>query len=67
MMAKVWRERVAYAAMSLFVAWHTLAMIVAPAPDTSDLIRGLRVVFEPYLDFFGTRQRVEFFCAGRQK
>ncbi len=64
MMAKVWRERVAYAAMSLFVAWHTLAMIVAPAPDTSDLIRGLRVVFEPYLDFFGLDNAWNFFAPG---
>ena len=44
MTAKVWRERVIYTAMSLFVAWHTLAMIVAPAPGESDLMRGLRIV-----------------------
>ncbi len=52
MTAKVWRERVTYTAMSLFVAWHTLAMVVAPAPSTSDLIKGLRIVFDPYLHFF---------------
>jgi len=52
MVAKVWRERVAYAAMSLFVVWHTIAMVVAPAPGTSDLIEGLRTVLDPYLYFF---------------
>ena len=52
MTAKVWRERVTYTAMSLFVAWHTLAMVVAPAPGTSDLIKGLRTVLDPYLHFF---------------
>lgn len=52
MTAKVWRERVTYTAMSLFVAWHTLAMIVAPAPGESDLMRGLRIVVDPYLHFF---------------
>ncbi len=51
MTAKVWRERMIYAAMSLFVAWHTLAMIVAPAPGESDLIKGLRIVLDPYLHF----------------
>jgi hypothetical protein len=52
MAAKVWRERAAYAAMSLFVAWHTLAMVVAPAPGNSDLIKGLRTALDPYLYFF---------------
>ena len=54
MTAKVWCERVTYTAVSLFVAWHTIAMVVAPAPSTSDLIKGLRMVFDPYLE----RQRL---------
>jgi hypothetical protein len=62
MVAKVWRERVTYTAMSLFVAWHTLAMIVAPAPGASALIRGLRIVFQPYLSFFRIDNEWNFFA-----
>ena len=67
MTAKVWRERVTYTAMSLFVAWHTLAMVVAPAPSTSDLIKGLRIVLNPLPAFLQARQRVGFLCAGRRQ
>ena len=62
MTAKVWRERVTYTAMSLFVAWHTLAMVVAPAPGTSDLIKGLRSVLDPYLHIFRLDNRWNFFA-----
>jgi hypothetical protein len=62
MMAKVWRERVTYVAMSLFVAWHTIAMVVAPAPSTSDLIKGLRIVLDPYLHFFKLDNEWNFFA-----
>lgn len=62
MTAKVWRERVTYAAMSFFVAWHTVAMVVAPAPGYTDVMHGLRVVFEPYLDFFGLDNDWNFFA-----
>jgi hypothetical protein len=62
MTAKVWRERVTYTAMSLFVAWHTLAMVVAPAPSTSDLIKGLRIVLDPYLHFFKLDDEWGFFA-----
>ncbi len=62
MTAKVWRERVTYAAMSLFVAWHTVAMVVAPAPGTSDLIKGLRTVLDPYLHVFRLDNQWNFFA-----
>ena len=62
MTAKVWRERLTYAAMSLFVAWHTLAMVVAPAARTPELMRGLRVVLQPYLDFFELDNDWNFFA-----
>jgi len=61
-MAKVRRERLAYAAMSLFVAWHTIAMVAAPAPGTSDLITGLRTVFNPYLHVFRLDNEWNFFA-----
>ncbi len=62
MAAKVWRERVTYTAMSLFVAWHTLAMVVAPAPGSSDLIKGLRTVLDPYLHFLRLDSQWNFFA-----
>jgi hypothetical protein len=61
-MAEVWRKRATYAAMSLLVVWHTLAMVVAPAPGFSDLVRGLRVVFEPYLTLFALDNDWDFFA-----
>jgi len=51
MMAKLWRQRLTYLAMSVFVVWQTLAMVVAPAPGSSDLAKGLRTVLDPYLHF----------------
>ncbi len=62
MTAKLWRQRLTYLAMSVFVAWHTLAMAVAPAPDSSDLIKGLRSVLDPYLKFFRLDNDWDFFA-----
>ena len=44
-----WRDRLIYLAMSAFVAWHTLAMVIAPAPDNSVIVQSLRGLFQPYL------------------
>ena len=41
---KRWEQRLTYAAMSIFVAWHTVAMVVAPASSNSILAQGLRRV-----------------------
>ncbi|HSP49495.1 MAG TPA: hypothetical protein VLN61_04780 [Pseudolabrys sp.] len=38
--------------MSLFLAWHTLAMAVAPAPDSSVIVQSLRPLLQPYLTLF---------------
>ncbi len=62
MTAKLWRQRLTYTAMSVFVAWHTLAMVVAPAPGTSDLIKGLRSVLDPYLHVFRLDNDWSFFA-----
>jgi hypothetical protein len=48
---KQWRGRLTYAAMSLLVVWHTLAMVVAPSPD-SVISQSARSLFEPYLTLF---------------
>jgi hypothetical protein len=52
MISKRWRVRLAYTAMSLFVAWHTLAMVVAPAPDNSVIVQAIRLLLQPYLTLF---------------
>ena len=62
MTAKLWRQRLTYTAMSLFVAWHTLAIVVAPAPGSSELIKGLRSVLDPYLHFFRLDNQWNFFA-----
>ncbi len=62
MTAKLWRQRLTYTAMSLFVVWHTLAMVVAPAPGTSDLIKGLRTVLDPYLHVLRLDNQWNFFA-----
>jgi hypothetical protein len=47
--------------MSLFVAWHTLAMVVAPAPD-SHLSQLLRTVLQPYLTLLRLDSQWDFFA-----
>jgi hypothetical protein len=62
MISKQWRERLIYAAMSAFVAWHTLAMLIAPAPEESELAKLARGVFQPYLVFFNLDNHWDFFA-----
>jgi hypothetical protein len=56
-----WRQRLAYIAMSVFVAWHTLAIVVAPAP-VSRVTQSLRVYVEPYLKTFLLDNKWDFFA-----
>jgi hypothetical protein len=62
MISKQWRERLTYAAMSVFVVWHTLAMVIAPAPDNSLTVQSLRSVFQPYLSLFRLDNLWDFFA-----
>lgn len=55
------RQRLTYTLMSLFVVWHTLAMVVAPAPD-SYLSKSLRKVLQPYLTLFRLDSQWDFFA-----
>jgi hypothetical protein len=65
MIPKPWRERLAYLAMSVFVAWHTLAIFVAP--NSSATAYTLRPIFQPYLSLFRLDSNWAFFApsAGR--
>ena len=47
--------------MSAFVAWHTLAMVIAPAPE-SVVTDALRVALQPYLTFFRLDNQWDFFA-----
>jgi len=52
MTSKQLRERLIYIAMSVFVGWHTIAILVAPMPRNSEMVQSLRRLFEPYLTLF---------------
>lgn len=62
MIAKPWRDRLTYFAMSAFVAWHTVAIMVAPAPDDGVAVQSLRAVFQPYLSLFRLDNLWDFFA-----
>jgi hypothetical protein len=57
-----WRQRLIYLVMSAFVAWHTLAMVIAPAPGSSELVGTLRVALQPYLTLFRLDNPWNFFA-----
>jgi hypothetical protein len=54
--------------MSLFVVWHTLAILVAPTPTGSGMVQSLRAVVQPYISFFRLDNQWSFFApkVGRQ-
>lgn len=49
MISKRWRSRLTYSLMSMMVAWHTTAMLIAPAPKNY-ATAAVRRVFAPYLE-----------------
>jgi len=57
-----WRQRLTYLVMSAFVAWHTLAMVIAPAPESSVLVGTLRAALQPYLTLFKLDNPWNFFA-----
>jgi hypothetical protein len=62
MAPKSWRDRLTYAAMSAFLAWHTAAMVIAPAPYASRGVQAVRVLFQPYLSLFSLDNQWDFFA-----
>ncbi len=57
-----WRDRLTYLAMSLVVGWHSLAMVVAPAPDSSAMVQSVRPLLQPYLSLFRLDTPWNFFA-----
>jgi hypothetical protein len=62
MISNAFRERLIYGAMSAFIAWQTLAIVVAPAPQSSVIVQGLRAVLQPYLTLFWLDSTWDFFA-----
>jgi len=62
MPADWWQTRLLYMAMSAFVAWHSAALLVAPAPATSAIAQSLRAVFDPYLTMLGLDNQWSFYA-----
>jgi hypothetical protein len=61
MTASKLRQRLVYLAMSAFVLWHTLAMVIAPAPD-SEVTDLARRALQPYLTFLRLDNQWDFFA-----
>jgi hypothetical protein len=61
MNAKQWRSRATYLAMSVVVAWHSLAIVIAPMPESSATARSLRALLQPYLSLLRLDNKWNFF------
>jgi hypothetical protein len=61
MISQKLRERLVYVAMSALVTWHTLAMVLAPAPG-SDVTNLARIALQPYLTVFRLDNQWDFFA-----
>jgi hypothetical protein len=59
--AKQRGNRLLYAMGSLLLAWHTVAMMLAPVPDRNTIVQSFRYLFQPYLSFFGLDTTWDFF------
>lgn len=60
--SKQWRERLIYAAMSVFLVFHTIAMVVAPGPDDGRMLKSMRALVQPYLALFRLDSQWDFFA-----
>jgi hypothetical protein len=60
MISKQWRGRLIYTAMSSLVAWHTIAIVVVPAPHSSAAL--LRLL-HPYLTLFRLGNKWSFYAS----
>jgi hypothetical protein len=61
MISKQLQERLTYAAISVFLAWHALALMIAPLPDSS-LKKSMHGVLHPYLRLFRLDNTWDFYA-----
>jgi hypothetical protein len=57
-----WRPRLIYLVMSAFVAWHALALVIAPVPSSSELVDATRAILQPYLTLLRMDNPWSFFA-----
>jgi hypothetical protein len=62
MTSELWRKGLLYTGMSLFFAWHTLALVVAPMPDGIQSLQPIRSMLEGYMTFFGLNNKWDFYA-----
>jgi hypothetical protein len=62
MISKLWRERLTYTGLSVFLAWHVAATVIAPAPDNSVIAIAVRPIFQPYLSLLRLNNPWDFFA-----
>jgi hypothetical protein len=61
MIWKGWRDRLIYLAASLFLAWHTIAMMLTPVPAQNVIVQAFRNLFHPYVTLLGIDANWNFF------
>jgi len=61
MISRRWRVHLMYFALSAFLAWHTIAMLLAPVPNNNATVGAFRSLFQPYLTFIGLDNSWDFF------
>ncbi len=61
MIRKGWRDWLIYFAMSLFLAWHTVATMLSPVPENNVIVRAFRDLFQSYLTLTGIDTTWDFF------
>ena len=59
---KRWRGPIVYVLMSVFVTWHSICLIVGPAPQTSAIAQALRPLVSSYLDLISLNVKWGFFA-----
>ena len=62
MISKRGRAWLTYTAMSVFVAWHSFALVVAPLPDDSAIAQTVRLLLHPYLTLFYQDSKWDFYA-----
>jgi hypothetical protein len=61
-LATRWLSRLKYLAMSCVVVWHTLAIVIAPAPTAGEMVQFFRAALQPYLTFLKMDNQWSFFA-----
>ena len=55
------RRRLTCLLMSTFLVWHLVAVVIAPVQESNAVVGPLRLLYSPYLGFFGLDTTWDFF------